>query len=779
MVIALTDANAQEGVQKNVHIAKNNILKAFAANEKFAGEVGTDIIANILLEVLYAFKVGKDCHTISFLVSKVTPMLEAEVAWVKMLNLIAPTDQKRFVNFVNKLNKTQAKNIKHMSANAKFNVIKLLQRLDYKTLQHDNPFRSLLAEKRWNIFADTVARDVKAIRPLIYNTFVNFADAHPDYTTHKDGHKVDHITKINGLKSEVANYMFKTPRTIEDIKAPHFNFYNSIHLQSINVALESEYTFNADYNNAIQAVIESGNHKAYFSAENAEALAAKIEAVETDVENGLKFWDEVGNGGVYFNYVIDFRGRISQLGGLSSVGHKVGKAMLRAGVAKKLGPNGMKHLHIGLGSAMGHDKLTFADRAAWGAENEAAHVKIGKMIIDNPVGAFELLHDLGADDIFDAAAISLELYYIAQFDGDVEDYKSNLFLGLDATSSGLQIVSLLWGNKSLAENTNVAQFEDTEDKIYDIYRTLYEAMDEVAVDFEATTKACPDGEILMACWDNLDAKTKREIAKKLLMPRIYGSTFRTWGKNTRKVAGKKGLFMDINEVEKFETEKEYLARVDSLQFQFGTMIANIFKTTFDKEEGFQSFRDFDYVVSQVATAYNSTNSNITWSIHEPSTFQTQIIDAKYVKNAGVRYYVYSKGQKISATSYHTSLFSTETEKVAKRNAVVRNKAKAKNAISPNFIHSLDAVLLHTVNNAMATTLRLTHDCFACTPGEVDHMLATINNAYIGLFGGENNIIKKLAEETEADTKVAIDIPKTLNTAGISAEFISKGAYKFS
>lgn len=769
MIEALNIANVDISSHRKIVSAKRRIFNDIAAGvkETFKGEVGTDIFADLLLATLYCFKNTAEQHKLSYLISRATGQLEAEVAWARVSNKMKnKADTKHLINFVRTLNEKHAKNLK-LSTNTKFNLIKLLNKIDPSKLSSKNPMRNLLSSKNWNDFGAGIAKDVMTVRGLLFAALLSFFEAHENYEVAIDGHGTYTVKKLTGTNVEVQNYMFKTPRQLSDVHAFKFDLTSSIQRQSIAVSLSSAFTFNEDYNNAIQEVIKSKEHWNYFSAENEEALVAKVETVELDVNNGLRFWEELGKGNVYFNYVIDFRGRISQLGGLSAVGHKVGKAMLRSGTKQRLGAHGFKHILLNLAGSMGHDKMVFADRLDWANENLDTYIEIGNLVITNPVQAFRELHVLKADDIFSAAAISLELYYISKTEGEIEDFESNLFVGYDATCSGLQIVSLLWGNQMLAENTNVARFENTEDKIYDIYKYLYEAMDKIV--WDGFTTDIEYSEELLEVWDALNLKVKRGIAKVLLMPRIYGSTFQTWAKNTRKEAGKKDIFAHV--------EDEGLRA--KMVFNFGTVVAQLFQATFDNESGFQAFRDFDAVVSQIASAYNSKQMDTVWTLHEPSTFDDHKIKSVYRVNATARYRAYYAGQMIRATSYGTSIFEDQLQAVSKVNTKKADKRKAKNAISPNFVHSLDALLLHTVNYIMKSSMRLTHDCFACTAGNAERLMETINNTFIDLFSGRNNIIEKLVEETKANTGIEITIPDTLIASGIGVDNIQKGAYKFS
>ena len=102
------------------------------------------------------------------------------------------------------------------------------------------------------------------------------------------------------------------------------------------------------------------------------------------------------------------------------------------------------------------------------------------------------------------------------------------------------------------------------------------------------------------------------------------------------------------------------------------------------------------------------------------------------------------------------------------------------AIAPNYIHSHDALVLHTVVNEMQASMRLTHDCFACVPGKVRNMQSAINNAYITLFG-DNRIaqLEELQKKCLKDTGELIELPKEYRSEGIKTDEIEKAKYAFS
>jgi DNA-directed RNA polymerase len=76
--------------------------------------------------------------------------------------------------------------------------------------------------------------------------------------------------------------------------------------------------------------------------------------------------------------------------------------------------------------------------------------------------------------------------------------------------------------------------------------------------------------------------------------------------------------------------------------------------------------------------------------------------------------------------------------------------KSKNAISPNFIHSLDAAhLMFTVNDMRyehgKTSLYVVHDCFGVHADDVDLLVSTLKETFIEMYTGDG-IVDRFIED---------------------------------
>ena len=266
-------------------------------------------------------------------------------------------------------------------------------------------------------------------------------------------------------------------------------------------------------------------------------------------------------------------------------------------------------------------------------------------------------------------------------------------------------------------------------------------------------------------WLGLEPKMKRAIAKPLLMTRLYGSKFQTHRDSVRTVAIGKGL-IDSSDVE--------------LVRSFGNDIAKLFNYAFNNEEGFNCLRGYENFVKSITKAYNKAGIDTIWSVQDRSVFDPQEIVSCYREFGGEPYNVYFDGKVHQLRTYsldvlgecETELTYTEKRILAKRQAI--------NAIAPNFIHSHDALVLHSTVNKLNKPMRLTHDCFATTPGTVQEMMKCLNEVYVELFG-DNKLyqIEALQEECFNNTGVLVELPDTYNRNGIPTSEIKRAIYKFS
>lgn len=702
--------------------------------------------------------------TLSSVVTTFCDTYSSEALYYKLRSQLKKQHLAKFEKLIQSQNDYTAKlRGRTLRASTRANLIPLLMENDSNTYGATHPFRKLFNKTNKKDMIDTVQRRINAIRPLVMVVIIAFGEATEAYVIKQEGFakgkEVPFTIQATHPKTSAVNYMHKEPQALIDQKiSVPCNKITSV-TQAIEATVNAPFTFDVEYNKAVMAIVDTDLFRDLLAGRSTDTVSirAKVEQARESVHEGIDFWNELGQGTVYFDYVVDFRGRISQLGGLSAVGHKVGKAMLRSGEAHELGVNGYDNMLIALAGSMGLDKETFSVRLAYGKENVAKHVAIGKLLLIDPVAAFNQLK--GADDAFDAATLSLELYRLSIYNGNPSEFKSNIFIGYDATSSAVQLVGLIMGNETLTEASNVRVGANTEDKIHDSYMLVADIMD-LACEKLVTDENAE----FLNIWKEMDKKTKRAFAKPLLMTRLYGSKFLTHMDSCREVAVEKGV----------------ISANDSKLNGFGKTIAKLFNFAFDNEKGFNCLRSYEKFTKNVAKAYADKALDVTWSVQDASLFNNQVVSAHYEKLEGQQYKAYVDGQVRVLRTYNLNVLEDCKKALNYEENTKVDKRRAVSAIAPNYIHSHDALVLHSVVNKLNRPMRLTHDCFATTPGMVDKMSKAINETYVELFGDNRlNQIQKLQEECFENTGVLVDMPDNYNEAGIPSSEIEAATYKFS
>lgn len=700
---------------------------------------------------------------LSNLTSKIASAIASEVLYSLFTENLTPTNIKSFDALLAKCNIHVNRNIKSSNHTTRNNLLPIILKIDQKMIHRSHSYHKLFSDKNKKYFVSHVKKKIKLIRPLILSILCDYnKESHSFEIFTSQSKKFKPTLSVLGIKptGTALNYMSKTPNTFLDIKCGLPKDRISIMTQSINTILNMPFTFDDDYNTMITSIMDKPLFTELLAGKSTDVQSVSIKVAQaiTDITEGLDYWGDVGKGKVYFNYVVDFRGRISQLGGLSAVGNKVCKAMVRSGHAHELGEHGYNELLIALAGAVGYDKETFAVRLAWAKENVAEYEQIGKNLIDNPVDGFDQLR--GTDDPFACASICLELVRIAEHPDDVSTYCSNIFIGYDATSSAVQLVGLLMGNEKLTEASNVRVGVDTEDRIHDSYMLLADIMDTAAPKF-----IDDENRESLEMWLAFSPREKRAFAKPLLMTRLYGSRLITHMDSVRAIAIDGGL-IDANDAPKLR--------------RFGMDIAMLFNSAFNNEEGFNCLRSYEIFVKEISAAYNEKGTDTIWSIQDNSVFEPQLVVSSYRKFKGEKYVVYMDGKKREMRTYSLDILgecATELDYTENR---ILNKSKALSSIAPNFIHSHDALVLHATVVKLNQPMRLTHDCFATTPGMVHEMKKCINDVYVDLFG-DNKLkqLEALQEECLENTGILVDLPANYNRDGIPSNEIAKAGYKFS
>lgn len=217
-------------------------------------------------------------------------------------------------------------------------------------------------------------------------------------------------------------------------------------------------------------------------------------------------------GPIWFPVYMDKRGRWYYAGSPNPQGSDLSKAVLHSYIKKPLGKEGVYWLKVHIANSYGFDKERFDDRARWTEQNWESI----KRALDEPENHPEVWGTDAPWCMF-SAAYELNQAYLS---GNPETYETGLIVHMDATCSGLQHFSALLRDPMGATYVNL----DDEAKCgpkQDIYSKVSAmALQAIAKDAEGSGE-----EADMAKWW-LSIGIPRGLAKKPVMTYVYGATVR-------------------------------------------------------------------------------------------------------------------------------------------------------------------------------------------------------------------------------------------------------------
>jgi DNA-directed RNA polymerase len=217
-------------------------------------------------------------------------------------------------------------------------------------------------------------------------------------------------------------------------------------------------------------------------------------------------------GPIWFPVYMDKRGRWYYAGSPNPQGSDLSKAVLHSYIKKPLGKEGVYWLKVHIANSYGFDKERFDDRARWTEQNWESI----KRALDEPENHPEVWGTDAPWCMF-SAAYELNQAYLS---GNPETYETGLIVHMDATCSGLQHFSALLRDPMGATYVNL----DDEAKCgpkQDIYSKVSAmSLQAIAKDAEGSGE-----EADMAKWW-LSIGIPRGLAKKPVMTYVYGATVR-------------------------------------------------------------------------------------------------------------------------------------------------------------------------------------------------------------------------------------------------------------
>ena len=395
-----------------------------------------------------------------------------------------------------------------------------------------------------------------------------------------------------------------------------------------------------------------------------ESALGKYRAVKLAIQIAERYIDET----LYFPHSFDTRGRIYPIPiGLSPQGSDVVKSLLLYKNTEKLTERGIKWNWAYLASLYGDDKITFEERVLRGQE-----------LLDADY--------LEADEPYQFLSHQIEL---EKWVNDL-DYIPNTRIHLDACNSGSQFTSAITGDRKGCLATNVIPTfkENGVQERKDAYMLVAEKSVVVCNDMirEGSSVEAVTIEFLRGLLE----ENGRKICKTPVMVSNYGGT----------AGGRAEILWDM--LRELQVDRKWITK------KIATLFSRIIG---DSIQGvLVGGKAFEIYIHKMNNVIARDNREIYWDTSDGF----RVI---HIKNKEL------KPKQVSCLLPGARRTTTITKKSYSSDV---SPSKMKSAISPNYIHSLDAELLRRVALKMERqgieNSDWIHDSFGCHPNYVDEML---------------------------------------------------------
>jgi len=411
----------------------------------------------------------------------------------------------------------------------------------------------------------------------------------------------------------------------------------------------------------------------------------------------------------YMPCYLDFRGRLYYRGDyLNPQGNDLSKALLQFTSKAPIDEEVKFFYYVHGANCYGADKLSYQDRYQFieKKENEI------KLIAQDPIKHLNLWKD--CDSPFSYLAFCFDC---AAYLDDPENYESGLRIASDASSSGLQILSLLLRDHEGCVRTNV--LDNGSQVPSDVYIECLQVL-KVLLEQDANSTLQPVSGYAKYWLNELKGKNSRNLVKRILMTSVYSLS--RYGLN-------KYVQEWINEHRPPNTD-DYV-QVDK------------------------------YLKTRVAEAVNDTVKGATlgmeWFKKVAKTLAMLNKDIELDMPTGFRLvsrYRKSKAKQVRTVTQGKFLYVSYSEETD-----VISQGKSVNASVPNIIHALDAAILYDIVESIPNNIpfSLVHDSVYYRAADANLFYEQIRESIKNLFSFD--IMSDFKEQIEEQHKIPLpDLP---------------------
>jgi len=411
-------------------------------------------------------------------------------------------------------------------------------------------------------------------------------------------------------------------------------------------------------------------------------------------------------GPIWYPVFYDFRGRMYYRGKPNVQGEDIEKAVLHFHEKKPLGKRGLYWLKVAIANDYGYDKESYDDRVKWTEDHISDIRRAIKTPWDYP--------EVWGDNPFCMYSSCVQLLN-ALDSRDPESYVTGIPVRVDATCSGHQHFAALFRDPVAADLVNLT-YRGSGGKS-DIYTFIANAaMEKIKEDLNS-----PDEKTRHLANFAYQAGISRSMAKRPIMTQVYSATLHSAqeyvGEGLKDVLAEKG--MDYPPDYSPMIYRAYIAK---------KLFASLEVAVPSAVHGMAWLKE---CAKEVCGTHG-----LVWTT--PTGFKVHH-DYQTYKDTRVR---------LNLLGMNLVTVRTYGEGVS--------KARVANAISPNFVHSLDAShLLMTAERMRRKGLQMQciHDSFGTHPCDVDTLQRELREAFVELYS------MPIAENFREEIGATIDYPE--------------------
>lgn len=414
-----------------------------------------------------------------------------------------------------------------------------------------------------------------------------------------------------------------------------------------------------------------------------------------------KFRDEPQ---IWFPATLDFRGRVYFIPQhLNPQASDISRGLLTFANAKPLGERGVYWLAVHIANCFGFDKASLDDRASWSHQ----HTERLYTMANDPQ---DDLWWVGADKPFQFLAAAMEWAGVVT---DGPNHECSLPISVDGSCNGLQHFAAMTRDEVCGAEVNLTNSPASGDVYAAVARRVEERVRE-------DLAAGGDNAVYAAAW--LEFGIDRKLCKRPVMVVPYGGTIKAVQKYLEAHVYGAGRYSIQNPTghrfgRKVGRHVGYITSV-----VWGSMAAAI-----------QRPLEVMGWIKGAASLLSKEGLPITWTT--PTGF---LVSQRYYQRNAVRVKT-----KLGGSSVMIS--------IQEENLDVLDKRKQRTALSPNFVHSLDAsALMLTVQlcqNRGVHSFHAIHDSYGTHASDMDTLAHALREVFVGIYTGDD-ILGKLKAELE-------------------------------